>query len=369
MKRIAWLMLTIFTVLVLVTGCGSNKSEENKVPAVNNSSGAIIDQKTDESVAETPKEEAVKDNQVDNEVTEDHKVTEDIKVTSAAPTVTLMITTDFGKQVLFKKEVAVGNSATVIDVLKANLEITTKWDGSYVNSILGLESHNGGISGNKLDWFYYINGICCDSGAADYNLSPGEVIWWDYHKWQSAGFANSAVIGCYPEPFIHGFRGKAGTTTVMSSADNTQLAKVVEQALKSKGVYSVTIMELDNNWLGKALQPNIVIGTWNELKSLDYLDNFNKAYRKTGTSVHFTDEGLELLNYKGDVVQKVDQGAGIIVASGSGLGDNSPLWLVAGTDQAGLQNAVDLLVKNPQQILGLYNTAIISGEIISLPLQ
>jgi hypothetical protein len=154
----------------------------------------------------------------------------------------------------------------------------------------------------------------------------------------------------------------------MSSENNLQLAKEMEQALKTKGIYSAATMGLDNNWLENTRQPTIIIGTWDELKELDYLNSFNKAYRKTGACVHFTDAGLELLNYKGDVGQNVAQGAGVIVASGSGLGDDSPLWLIAGTDQEGLQQALDLLISSPQQISGLYNTAIVSGDLIRLPL-
>ncbi len=367
MKRLSWLMLTIFMVLVFAVGCGSNRTDENRVPAVNSSSTTTSDQKTGELAPETSKATV---NQV--ATAENNKVTEEKTVSNAASTAstaTLLITSDFGCKILFNKKVSVDNSPTVLDVLKANLDIKTKWDGSYVSNIMGMETHNGGIAGNNMDWFYYVNGICCDSGAADYNVKPGEVIWWDYHKWQNTGFANSAVIGSYPEPFIHGFRGKVGTTTVMSSAENLQLAHAMEQALKNQGVYSITTMEFDNNWLAKAQQPTIIVGTWDELKKLEYLESFNKAYRKTGASVHFTDQGIELLNYKGDAAQTVERGVGVIVASGSGLGDDSPLWLIAGTDQEGLQQAIDLLIKNPQQIFGFYNTAIISGDIIRLPLQ
>ncbi|PKM78051.1 MAG: hypothetical protein CVU90_04880 [Firmicutes bacterium HGW-Firmicutes-15] len=356
MKRVFCLILSLFVILVFAGGC-SNRANDNSVTPI--SSSTIASEKQTGETADVP---LIKAGQ-------EKKLPTENKVAATVDTVGLLITKDFGEQILFKKQVAIDKSSTVIDVLKANLNITTKWDGSYVSSINGLESQNGGISGNNLDWFYYINGICSDAGAADYSLRAGEVIWWDYHKWQSAGFANSAVIGCYPEPFIHGYRGKVETTTIMSSEDNLNLANEIEKALKNKGVNSVATMVLDNSYLEKTRKPAIVIGTWDELKKLDFLDKFNKAYRKTGASVHFTDEGLELLDYKGNVTQSGAKSAGIIVASGSGLGDDSPLWLVAGTDPEGLQQAVDLLVKTSDKISGLYNAAILSGEVIRLPLQ
>jgi hypothetical protein len=356
-------------IIVFAGGC-SNRANDNIVPPVNNNAVVTEKKSADEPLIKAgPEKEPGQEMQLSQE----NKAADATNAAASTPTttadmVTLLITKDFGQQILFKKQVSINKSTTVIDVLKANVDITTKWDDSYVRAINGFESQNGGISGNNLDWFYYINGICADAGAADYLLRAGEIIWWDYHKWQNAGFANSAVIGCYPEPFLHGYRGKVKTTTIMSSKDNLNLAKEMEKALKTKGVYSINTTELDNNWLAKTQEPTIVIGTWDELKGIEWLDSFNKAYRKTGTSVHFANEGLELLNYKGDVAQTVE-GAGIIVASGSGLGDDSPLWLVAGTDSEGLQQAIDLLVKTPDKISGIYTSAVISREVIGLPLQ
>ena len=42
--------------------------------------------------------------------------------------------------------------------------------------------------------------------------------------------------------------------------------------------------------------------------------------------------------------------AGIIAAAAAGMGDGAPLWLVVGTDRQGLEQAVGLLVNDPQQI-------------------
>lgn len=281
----------------------------------------------------------------------------------------LLVTRDFGRETIFEKEVKIKEDWTVVDLLQANLQITTKWGGDFVTGINGLESDSGGISDKRMDWFYYINGICADVGAASYELNAGDVVWWDYHGWKNMGFANSAVIGCFPGPFSHGYRGSVKPTTIMSSADNHNLAEALKELLKNKGIHSINIKELNNDLVQKRRGPTILLGEWKELKELPYLEKLNRAYKKTGTSVHFVDQGVELLNYCGNAVQTVKGSAGVIVAAGEGLGDDSPLWLVAGTDREGLQQALEVLVKSPGKISKAFGLVIESGKIIRLPLQ
>ena len=67
-----------------------------------------------------------------------------------------------------------------------------------------------GLAGDRAaqrDWFYYVNGIEADVGAQDYGLSSGDRIQWDYHSWR-ATMRVPAIVGAYPEPFVHGYRGK-----------------------------------------------------------------------------------------------------------------------------------------------------------------
>lgn len=367
MRRLTSLVLLLLVVTLSITGCYTNKAEKNENSVAAGTSLTTAANKTNSNT--TAPSAADKDDikNMDSSAEKTSEITQAGPTASNSNTITLMITRDFGKQVLFKQPVSIGSNSTIMDVLQANTDVTTKYDGNYVSSIKGLESHNGGISGSNSDWFYYINGICSDAGAGDYTLKPGEIIWWDYHAWKNMGFVNSAVIGCYPEPFIHGYRGKVVATTIMSSADNLKLAEEMAKALKAKGA-SVNMVELNNNLLEKRTNPTIVIGTWNELTTLAWINNFNHAYRKTGTSIHFTDNSLELLDFSGNSARTISGSAGIIAASGSGLGDGHPLWMIAGTDQVGLQQAVELLSQNPDKISGLYSTAILSGEIIRLPL-
>ncbi len=82
-------------------------------------------------------------------------------------------------------------------------KVTTRYGGSFVQSIDGI---SGGGSGGTSDWFFYVNGIEADKGATSIKVHQGDRIWWDYRDW---GVTDDipAVVGSFPEPFLHGVDG------------------------------------------------------------------------------------------------------------------------------------------------------------------
>jgi hypothetical protein len=374
--HLAWL-LAIIMAICLISGCSNQEAEKDSIPAVSDNS--VVDEAdSDTDEPDNSQEEVPGENSPVAESGEDNneaagnveKPEKDLPGKSDNhDTVTLMITKDFGSQTLVEKKVQIQKNWSIFELLESTVKIEGKWDGGFVNSINGLESQSGGFTRDGFDWFYYINGIGADVGADQYSLRAGEVIWWDYHVWKTMGSSNSAVIGCYPQPFIHGYRGKIGATNILAAKESTKMAQDLKNSLLNRGVRSINVKEMDNNLLENRSVPTIVVGTWSELKGLSWLDKFNQAYRKTGISVYFSDKGLELLDYTGKTVQTVQNSAGVIAAAGSGLGDNSPLWLVSGTDQEGLKLAVNLLVNNPQKISKYYSAVIAADKIYRLPLK
>jgi len=115
--------------------------------------------------------------------------------------VRLVISRDYGATVLKDLLVAPGDDASVMRVLAENAEVTSGYGGGFVDAVDGLESTFGGASSaDAADWFYWVDGVLADMGAADYMLSGGETVWWDYHRWAGAMFAPTAVHA-FPVPW------------------------------------------------------------------------------------------------------------------------------------------------------------------------
>jgi Domain of unknown function (DUF4430) len=125
-------------------------------------------------------------------------------------TASLWITRDRGEEVLLTAEVAAG--LTAMQALEREAEVETRFGGRFVQSINGIE----GSLARQRDWFYFINGVEADRGAAEYRLHDGDVLWWDFHAWSSAGRAR-VWVGAFPEPFIHGYDGDRKPTVVLYS--------------------------------------------------------------------------------------------------------------------------------------------------------
>jgi Domain of unknown function (DUF4430) len=119
----------------------------------------------------------------------------------AAPAASLVISEGFGAKVVREVRVAPGQS--VLAALQGVAKVSTRYGGRFVQSIDG----KSGSLAQGADWLYFVNGVEADVGAAEWTLRDGDVAWWDYRRWRA--YANvPAVVGAWPEPFVHGVRTK-----------------------------------------------------------------------------------------------------------------------------------------------------------------
>jgi hypothetical protein len=124
----------------------------------------------------------------------------------ATGTATVWITRDRGATVLRTTTVPAGETA--MQALDRVADIETRYGGRFVEEIDGLA---GSLSGQH-DWFYFVNGLEAGRGATEYRLRPGDVEWWDYRSWR--GKEVRAVVGAFPEPFLHGYEGEVPPAAV-----------------------------------------------------------------------------------------------------------------------------------------------------------
>lgn len=285
------------------------------------------------------------------------------------PSILLKVTKDCGEEALFEQELNFKEGETLCDAMQAVEVLSPKWKGSFTHEIMGIKKDNGGIGGERKAWFFHVNGLVSDACAPGVELRDGDVIWYDYHAWKSMNSANSALIGCYPEPFVHGFGGEFNPTIIMTLDKNQKQAEALKESMLAMGISKVEIQTLDNSHIQDRVGPTVVLAEWNDIRDFEYIKVLNDAYKKTGLNVRFTDEGVELHQYDGEKVKTISEKAGVIVATGSGAGDRNALWLVVGTDSEGLSKTVDVLANEPKKIKNMYGAAIVSDEVIRLPIQ
>lgn len=361
-----------FLILIMcIFGCSAGNGEKG---IVNSVSPGSINQDIEQS--EIVPEEAPPDDEQGLDQTTTNAVVEGADDAAAETNgqtlnenrleLSIAVTKNFGGNRLSAGQIKGSPGNSLMDVLKAHLDIETAYGGSFINSVNGIASERGSFTNPGTDWFLYINGICCDTGAGDYVISAGDSVWLDYHGWQ-IGPSNTAVVGLYPEPFLHGYRGKQLPVHIVADEENQDLADKLCSSLVSRGVKNVSVAGMSNELLANRKGPTIVLGVWNELQHSPYLSSLNDAYRKNGMGIHFTSDGVELLDYTGKKADLLGAGTGVIAASGEGLGDASPLWLISGTDSEGFQQAANILINYNGQLAYYYGAAVREGQLIRLP--
>ncbi len=252
--------------------------------------------------------------------------------------VRLMITRDFGTRVLHTSaHPKVSGQETVMSLLLRNYSVQNRFGGGFVESIDG--TGGGEAGGHPLDWFYYVNGVEAQKGAADTDVHRGDSIWWDLHDW-SATEDVPAVVGSYPEPFVHGTGGKRLPVRVECARAAGSACQAVSARLQQAGVPAAT------GALGAGGGPEllrVLVGPWRELRLERLLQPLESGPRASGVYAKPNASGtqLVLLDPDGHPVRTLGAGSGLVAATAGQ--ERVPIWAVTGTDPAGVSLAAGAL--------------------------
>jgi Domain of unknown function (DUF4430) len=274
--------------------------------------------------------------------------------------VTLTVTRDFGTaSVGSVSDSKVAGSQTVMRLLERSFKVTTRYGGGFVESISGLSG-----SSARRDWFYYVNGIEAPAGAAGTSVHRGDRIWWDLHDW-SATDSVPAVVGSFPEPFVHGTGGRRLPTTLACASDAGAACKRVAGEFHSIGVPAPTAL-LGTGSGSDSLA--VVVGTWRDLHGELAATLVEHGPAASGVYARFTGPGgssLQLLNPSGHVVRTLGAGAGLIAATGQS--QTGTVWMITGTDVAGVSAAAAALT--PARLRDHFALAVRGGTDLRVPLE
>jgi hypothetical protein len=252
----------------------------------------------------------------------------------------------------------VHESDTVMRFLQKTHEVKTSYGGGFVDSIDGVQGNKGG----QVDWFYFVNGIEASKGAADFELSSGDRIQWDYRSWRGA-MRVPVIVGAFPEPMLNGREGKRLPVRVQCERQDSDPCREVLKRLSSEGVVA-TASALQGQAGENSVR--VLVGRWSALRKLRGAAALEDGPRASGVFARFGDGGraLELLDGHGDKVRVAPAGTGLVAATeneSSGI-----VWLVTGLDDGGVARAARSLEE--KTVHGAYAVAATPGETLRLPI-
>jgi hypothetical protein len=254
-----------------------------------------------------------------------------LATTNTSSRASVLVTRDFGSRSIGSAtEAKVPASQTVTRLLERQFRVVTGDGGRAVASIDGLSGGSG-----SLDWFLYVNGIQAAARPAQRSVHDGDRIWLDLHD-TVATASTPAVVGSFPEPFVHGTAGKRLPTVLACGSDVNAACNTVSQELRAIGV------AVSNQALGTGSGTDsltVVVGTWSDIDRSLAADLIAQGPHASGVYAKFNGTGslLELLDPSGRAVRALGGGAGLVAATSQSSA--SPTWLITGTDASGVAAA------------------------------
>jgi hypothetical protein len=252
----------------------------------------------------------------------------------------VLVTQNFGSTTMTQARAAPGQSA--LNALRRSAKVGTSYGGRFVESINGVE----GKKSDGWDWLYFVNGIDPGVGAADTTLHAGDREWWDYRYWKDF-IGVPAVIGAWPEPFVHGLDGKKPQVQVLGPACADQLADV----LRAAGAR-----------VGQSPAPfDVRVATFDEVSSL------LTDWERWAFTVRLADGEIDV--YRGQPGWSVVSGAHAVIVARSpdGIPGHTFEMLVAGDSRASACAAAHTVAADPAAIARTYAVALdATGKVLAV---
>jgi len=187
-----------------------------------------------------------------------------------APGPRLLVTRDFGDQVLLDVTSELQAETSVMALLVEHSKVETGYGGGFVGAIDGLQSTFGSaVPGQAADWFYWVDGRLADIGADYYTLSSNETVWWDYHAWSGTTMI-PATLSAFPRPFNNELLSwaapyVASQLTSWASATGINLGSeiLVEELPQGQAVVAIDLSSTEiPQWLNAILERGYRMGVF-----------------------------------------------------------------------------------------------------------
>ena len=306
----------------------------------------------------------------------------------------LVVTSDYGGDVLIDEPVdGLTETSTAMRILDDSAELETRYGGGFVQAVDGVSGRTS--DGRRSDWFYSVNGVVADRGAAELTVEDGDRVWWDYRDWTDA-MEVGAVVGSFPAPMVGGYDGATWPVRV----DCFRLREVcseVESKLRAEGARLASDPEVADGPPGSAAGDaradgrdgedvvRFMVGPWGAVGESPEAGSLERGPARSGVFARFevstspvpAGDGRERspngaaaaphligLDQRAEAVRDFGPDAGLVAAMRRG--DGPPVWLVTGGSAAGVGKAANAL--DQTSLRNRYAAIVTDGRVVSLPL-
>jgi hypothetical protein len=193
-------------------------------------------------------------------------------------------------------------------------------DGATVGALLRGESRGA----------RFVNGV---AAGDDTKVHGGDRVWAD----SAAAIARTpAVVGSFPEPFLHGIDGKRLPVRIECADARGAVCRQIADRLAS---YEIPVAR---GGLQTARAPEtlrVLVGPWSALRLDPAINALELGPRASGVYARVASDGntVAVLDAHGHTTRTLGAGSGLVAAMKRP--DDRPTWVVTGTDVAGVASA------------------------------
>jgi hypothetical protein len=176
----------------------------------------------------------------------------------------------------------------------------------------------------------WVNGV---AAGAETIVHGGDRVWADV---AAAGARTPAVVGSFPEPFLHGIDGKRLPVRIECADARGPACRQVADGLAAFDVPAA------RGGLQTARAPEtlrVLVGPWTALRLDPAANALEHGPRASGVYARMAPDGrtIAVLSADGRIARTLGAGSGLVAAAKRP--DERPVWVVTGTDAAGVASA------------------------------
>jgi hypothetical protein len=227
--------------------------------------------------------------------------------------------------------------------------------GESVLQLLRRNAHVSSTSGGAL----HVNGV----SATDVDVHDGDRIWFDRHDTRATSTIR-AVVGSFPEPFLHGTNGRRLPSRVECAQAGSAPCRAVVAGLRKVGV--VAGLAAPGVATG-AETLRVLVGPWAKLRIEPAAGLLEHGPGNSGVYARPSADGrtIAALDPRGRVAQRLGKGAGLVAATA--VEGEQPTWFVTGTDDAGVAAAARAFAAGESALSDKFALAVSDDRPIALP--
>jgi hypothetical protein len=227
-------------------------------------------------------------------------------------------------------------------------------DGDTLATLLRRDGRVDGAPKGAL----HVNGIAAKPKDS---VHDGDRVWFDRHR---PATAVPAVIGSFPEPFVHGTNGRRLPSRVECAQARSAPCRAVLQGLRDVGV--VAGIAAPGVSTG-ADTLRVLVGPWRALRTDPAAGLLEHGPSDSGVYASPAADGgtIAALDPGGRVARRLGAGTGLVAATA--MRGEQPTWIVTGTDDAGVAAAARAFAAGETALSDKFALAVSDDRAIALP--